>query len=108
MKFKVEDRNMSKINVLGTEISVLTIKDQDYISITDILKAKDGQLISHWLRNRNTVEFLGIWERVHNPNFNYTGFDIIKSQAGLNSYMLSVKEWCEKTNAIGIQARAGR
>ena len=87
----------------------MTINDEDFISITDMLKAKDGpQLISNWLRNRNTIEFLGIWERVHNPDFNYIEFDIIKSQTGLNSYILSVKEWCEKTNAIGIQARPGR
>ena len=100
---------MSKMNVLGTEISVMTINEQDYISITDMLKAKEGaHILSHWLRNRNTIEFLGIWERVHNPNFNYTEFGIIKSQTGLNSYMLSAKEWCEKTNAIGLQARPGR
>jgi len=100
---------MSKMNVLGTEISVIAINDQDYISITDMLKAKDGtQLISNWLRNRNTIEFLGIWERVHNPSFNYIEFDIIKSQAGLNSYILSVKEWIYKTNSIGLQARPGR
>jgi len=84
---------MFKMNVLGTEISVMTINDQDFISITDMLKAKDGsQLISHWLRNRNTIEFLGIWERVHNPDFNYTEFDIIKSQAGLNSFILSAND----------------
>ena len=97
------------MNVLGTEISVVRVNDDDYISLTDMMKAKDGHiLISHWLRNRNTVEFLGIWERVHNPNFNYTEFDIIKSQAGLNNYMPSVKDWAEKANAIGLQARAGR
>ena len=70
---------------------------------------KDGDFfISDWLRNRNTVEFLGIWEQIHNPNFNYGEFAIIRSQAGLNSYKLSVKEWVEKTNAIGLMARAGR
>ena len=100
---------MSKMNVLGTEISVIQINDDDYISLTDMLKAKEGvQLISNWLRNRNTIEFLGIWERVYNLNFNSIEFDIIKSQAGLNSYILSVKEWCEKTNAIGLQSRTGR
>ena len=62
----------------------------------------------NWLRNRNTIEFLGIWEELHNPNFNYGEFAIIKSQAGLNSYKLSVKEWLEKTNAIGITSNAGR
>jgi hypothetical protein len=74
-----------------------------------MLKAKDGDFfISDWLRNRNTVEYLGIWESVYNPNFNYGEFAIIKSQAGLNSYKLSVKEWVEKTNAVGLKATAGR
>ena len=98
-----------KIEVIGTEIRILTIEQEDYISLTDMLKAKDGAFfISDWLRNRNTVEFLGIWERVYNPNFNYGEFAIIKSQAGLNSYKISVKEWVENTNAIGIKATAGR
>lgn len=98
-----------KIEVIGTEIRIFTVEREDYISLTDMLKAKDGDFfISDWLRNRNTVEFLGIWERVHNPNFNYGEFAAIKSQAGLNSYKISVKEWVEKTNAIGIKATAGR
>ncbi len=97
------------INVRGTEITVIRREYEDYISLTDMLKAKDGDFfISDWLRNRNTVEFLGIWETVHNPNFNSGEFAIIKSQAGLNSYKLSVKEWVEKTNAIGLRAKAGR
>ena len=74
-----------------------------------MLKAKDNNFfISNWLRNRNTVEYLGIWESVYNPNFNYVEFDIIKSQAGLNSYRISVKEWVEKTNAIGLKSTTGR
>ena len=74
-----------------------------------MLKAKDGDFfISDWLRNRNTVEFLGIWESVNNPDFNYGEFAIIKSQAGLNNYKISVREWVEKTNAIGLKATAGR
>lgn len=97
------------IEVKGTAISVLSGKDGDYISLTDMLKAKDGDFfISDWLRNRNTVEFLGIWESVFNPNFNYGEFAIIRSQAGLNSYKISVKEWVEKTNAIGLKATPGR
>jgi len=100
---------MAKIAVKGTEISVITINNNDYISLTDMLKAKDGDFfISDWLRNRNTVEFLGIWEKVYNPNFNYGEFAIIKSQAGLNNYKISVKEWAEKTKAIGLKATAGR
>lgn len=99
----------AKINVRGTEIAVIHRDDEDFISLTDMLKAKDGDFfISDWLRNRNTVEFLGIWETVHNPDFNSGEFATIKSQAGLNSYKLSVKEWVEKTNAIGLQAKAGR
>lgn len=94
------------MRVLNEEIRVT--KD-DYISLTDMLRSKDGNFfISDWLRNRNTIEYLGIWERVHNPDFNYGEFDLIKSQAGLNSYKISVKEWVAKTNAIGIQAKAGR
>jgi hypothetical protein len=74
-----------------------------------MLRAKDGEFfISDWLRNRNTVEFLGIWESIYNPSFNYGEFATIRTQAGLNSYKLSVKEWVEKTNAIGLQAKAGR
>mgnify|MGYP001806941532 CR=1 FL=1 len=74
-----------------------------------MLKAKDGDFfISDWLRNRNTVEFLGIWETIYNPDFNCGEFAIIKSQAGLNSYKISAKEWVEKTNAIGLRASAGR
>jgi len=98
-----------QILVSDTQITVTTIEDKDYISLTDMLRAKDGDFfISDWLRNRNTVEFLGIWEQIHNPNFNYGEFAIIRSQAGLNSYKISVKEWVAKTNAIGLRATAGR
>lgn len=97
------------IEVKGTPVSILSGKDGDYISLTDMLRAKDGEFfISDWLRNRNTVEFLGIWESVFNPDFNYGEFAIIRSQAGLNSYKLSVKEWVAKTNAIGLKATTGR
>ena len=100
---------MKKLNVLGIEIAYYRKNDQDYVSLTDMLKAKDGDFfISDWLRNRNTVEFLGIWERVYNPDFNYGEFAIIKNHAGLNNYKISVKEWVEKTNAIGLRATAGR
>jgi hypothetical protein len=100
---------MAKIEVKGTDIRVVTIQEDDYISLTDMLKAKDGDFfISDWLRNRNTVEYLGIWEKIHNPDFNYGEFAIIKSQAGLHSYKISVREWVAKTNAIGLKAKAGR
>ncbi len=100
---------MAKIKVLDTEITVIRDKKEDYISLTDMIKSKDGNFfISDWLRNRNTIEYLGIWEKIHNPDFNYGEFAIITSKAGLNSYKLSVKEWVEKTNAIGLIAKAGR
>ena len=99
MELKVDDKIINYIKV----------ENEDYISITDMLKSKDGDFfVSDWLRNRNTLEFLGVWEEIHNPNFNYGEFAIIKSHAGLNSYKLSVKEWVEKTNSIGITAKTGR
>ena len=97
------------ITVEGKVISIIFEKDKEYISLTDMLKAKDGDFfISDWLRNRNTIEYLGIWESIYNPDFNYGEFAIIKSQAGLNSYKLSIKEWVNKTNAIGLKATTGR
>ncbi len=88
---------MAKITVIDNEITILKIENEDYISLTDMLKAKDGEFfISDWLRNRNTVEYLGIWEKIHNPDFNYGEFAAITSKAGLNSYKLSVKEWRER------------
>ena len=100
---------MRDFKVLDTKITYFNINNEDYISLTDMLKSKDGDFfISDWLRNRNTIEFLGIWEELHNPTFNYGEFAIIKSQAGLNSYKISVKEWVSKTNSIGIIAKTGR
>ena len=99
----------NKVNVQGTEITILNENSGEFISLTDMLKAKDGDFfISDWLRNRNTVEFLGVWETVNNPNFNYGEFATIRSHAGLNSYKISVKEWVDKTNAIGLKATTGR
>jgi len=98
-----------KIEVLNNMINVQVSSDTYFISLTDMLKGKDGDFfISDWLRNRNTVEFLGIWETVNNPDFNYGEFATIRNQAGLNSYKISVKEWVAKTNAVGITAKAGR
>jgi len=99
-------KKYNKITVLE---NCITITPDDFISLTDMLKSKDGDFfISDWLRNRNTVEYLGIWERIHNPNFNYGEYATIRNQAGLNSYKISVKEWVAKTNAIGLTAKAGR
>ena len=99
----------SSLDIQGTSVAVVSSPQGDFISLTDMLRAKDGDFfISDWLRNRNTVEFLGIWESIYNPAFNYGEFATIKSQAGLNSYKISIKEWVEKTGAIGLKATAGR
>ena len=99
----------NKIKVNNTEISILSINDNDYICLTDMLKAKDGDFfISDWLRNRNTLEYIGTWESVYNPDFNMSGFEKIIKHAGLNSFKISVKEFIEQTNAISLSAKAGR
>lgn len=101
---------MNKIQVKGSEISVVSIGSQDFISLTDIVKPVENgsSLIEKWLRNKNTIEFLGIWEEINNPCFNSTEFEGIRNQAGLNRFILSVKQWVKSTNSIGIAARAGR
>jgi len=103
---------MAKINVLNREITVQTRNDADYISLTDIARYKDAErtdyIILNWMRNRNTIEFLGLWEHLNNPAFNPIEFDGIKSQAGLNSFILTAKQWIEKTGAIGIISKPGR
>lgn len=99
-----------KIDVQGKEITIISQKDQDYISLTDMVKDIENglALIEKWLRNKNTIEFLGIWEEIYNPHFNSPEFEGIKNQAGLNRFVLSVKQWVEKTNSKGIIAKAGR
>ncbi|MCF6236757.1 MAG: KilA-N domain-containing protein [Gammaproteobacteria bacterium] len=99
-----------KIDVQGSEITIISTKEQDYISLTDMVRDIDNGLvlIEKWLRNKNTIEFLGIWEEIYNPNFNSPEFEGIKNQAGLNRFALSVKQWVSKTNSIGIIAKAGR
>lgn len=100
------------IDVRGTEIRIVRHQDEDYISLTDIAKSKNADhpddLIRNWLRNRNTLELLGIWEQLHNPGFNPVEFDGIKKQAGLNSFTLTPKQWIQKTAATGIVSKAGR
>ena len=100
----------NKIKVQGSEITILQSNKQDYISLTDMVKGIENGLamIEKWLRNKNTIEFLGIWEEIYNPNFNSPEFEGIKNQAGLNRFVLSVKQWVEKTNSMGIIAKAGR
>ena len=100
---------MAKITVKDTEVNIIKVDNEDYICLTDMLRAKDGDFfITDWLRNRNTLEYIGIWEKVYNPDFNYGEFAIIKSQSGLNSFKISVKEFVSRTNAISLQAKAGR
>ena len=100
---------MAKITVKNTEVNVIKVNGEDYICLTDMLRAKDGDFfITDWLRNRNTLEYIGIWEKVYNPDFNYGEFAIIKNQSGLNSFKISVKEFVARTNAISVQAKSGR
>ena len=98
-----------KLVVANTEIKTLQINGQDYICLTDMVKNYgDDQLIYSWLRNRNTVEFLGVWETLNNPAFDEERFDTYRSQAGLNSFNLTPKKWIDTTGAIGIISKAGR
>ena len=99
-----------KIDVQGKEITIISQNDEDYISLTDMVKDIENglSLIEKWLRNKNTIEFLGIWEEIYNPDFNSPEFEGIKNQAGLNRFILSVKQWVEKTKSKGIIAKAGR
>lgn len=103
---------MSKIKVLTRDVTVLSVKEEDFICLTDIAKYKDSErsdyIILNWMRNRNTIEFLGIWEQLNNPAFNPIEFDGIRNQAGLNSFVLTAKQWIEKTGATGIISKAGR
>jgi len=102
----------STIEVQGTEIAILSDRQEDFICLTDIARVKNvdrsDDLVRNWLRNRNTVEFLGIWEQLNNPSFNSVEFDGIRMQAGLNSFSLTPKQWIEKTSAIGIVSNTGR
>ncbi len=97
------------ILVKGTSITILRRNNEDYISLNDMIKPfGDDSIIKNWLRNRNTVEFLGIWEQIYNPTFNSVEFDLIRKQTGLNTFVLSVRKWVEATRAIGIIAKTGR
>jgi hypothetical protein len=102
----------SKMDVQGKEIAVIAQNDEDYISLTDIAKHKNseatGLVISHWLSTKYTIEFMGFWEKMHNPDFNVTEFGNIKNESGSNGFILSSKNWISKTNAIGIISTAGR
>ncbi len=101
-----------KIKVKGTEVVLFTKEKEDYISITDIARFKDSErtnyIVQNWMRNRNTIEFLGLWEQIHNPNFKSIEFDAFKNEAGSNSFTMTPKRWIEATNAIGITSKSGR
>ena len=112
-KSKVRMATTKKIIANGTEISVLLQgNEDDYICLTDMARYKDRQrtdyIIQNWIRARNTIEYLGVWEQLHNPSFNPIEFDGFRNQAGLHSFSLTPKEWVQKTNAIGLYAKAGR
>jgi len=100
---------MAKLKVLDSDISIV---QDDYISLTDIAKYKNSkdanEIIRNWLRNRNTIEFLGIWEKIHNDNFKPIEFDGFKKEAGLNSFALSTQKWVESTGAVGLVSKVGR
>ena len=104
---------MAKIIVQNTQITVVSINERDYISLTDMANGKESEsraadIIKNWLRNRYTIEFLGTWEMIHNPNFKVVEFDHFRMQAGLPNFVMSASEWIEKTNAIGIIVKKGR
>ena len=102
--------NNRSITVQGTEVSIATRHEQDYISLTDMVKSFEGgsALIEQWLKNKDTVLFLGVWEQIYNPGFNSLEFEGIRNEAGRNSFYLSAKKWIEATGAIGLHAKAGR
>ena len=98
------------IEVQGTEITILLNKEMDFVCISDMVKKFEGgtALIEQWLKNKDTIHFLGVWEQINNPNFNSPEFIGIKNEAGVNRFYISIKKWIEKTNAIGLIASAGR
>ena len=103
----------NKLKVQDIEISLATIDNQDYISLTDMAKGKNDEaraadIIKNWIRNRSTLEFLGTWEILYNPNFKVVEFDHFKKEAGLPTFTISVSNWVESTNAIGILSRKGK
>ena len=100
------------VNVQGTEIALLTHRQDDYISLTDMAKYKNaeipGTVISHWMSTVFSINFMGLWEKMNNPDFNPTGFREVKMMSTETGFALSPKQWIEKTNAIGIVSKAGR
>ncbi|RKX38108.1 MAG: KilA-N domain-containing protein [Verrucomicrobia bacterium] len=105
-------RKNHEIEVLDIAVRIFRIEEADFISLTDIARHRDAErgdyIIQNWMRNRNTIDFLGIWEQLNNPDFNSIEFDGIRNQAGLNSFSLTPKRWVAKTGAIGVVAKTGR
>ena len=103
---------MTKLTVLDTTVSYYSRKDEDYISLTDMARYRDAErvdyIIQNWMRTRHTIEFLGLWEQLNNPNLNSIEFDGFRNQAGMNSFALTPKLWVEKTAAIGVHSKTGR
>jgi len=98
----------NKITVQGVDVAVKRVQDADFLSLTDMLKAKDGEFfVKDWLRNRNTLEFIGYWEAAHNPDFKWGEFALLANKSGLNSFKISVEEFVSKTNSICIISRKG-
>ena len=109
----MSSRKTSLITVQDVPVTVISLDQNDYISLTDMAKARTdasraADVIKNWLRSRTTLEFLGTWEVMYNPNFKVVEFDHFKAEAGLHTFTLSAKEWIEKTNAIGMYVQAGR
>jgi hypothetical protein len=103
---------MAKITVKNTDLTILNINDAEYVCITDLARYKSAEhtddVIRNWIRNRNTIELLGIWELLNNPNFKPVEFDGFRKEAGLNGFVMTPKRWIEATNAIGIISKSGR
>ncbi len=103
---------MAQLNVLSRDVKVHSYHQEDYLCLTDMARYKDSKrsdyIIQNWLRNRSTIEFLGIWEHLNNPDFNPIEFDGFRKQAGLNSFVLTAKQWIGKTGAIGLISKSGR
>jgi KilA-N domain len=112
MKSKSPPTRTVSLDVKGTTVAVMSQKGDDYICVTDIARYQDSErtdyIIQNWLRNRNTIEFLGIWEQLNNPDFNPIEFDGIRKQAGLNTFILTAKRWIESTGAVGLISKPGR
>ena len=103
---------ISKLSIQGKDVTLVTVNKKDYISITDIAKYRSSEtpadIVKNWLRSRSTIELLGLWEKLYNPDFKLVEFDQFKNEAGANYFVLSPKKWIEKTNAIGLIPKSGR